>query len=1443
MTLPDLPAPATDDAAAHAEIASGEEVDALLAQIVDGILEQSRPALAEAIRLAAIPFWVDRPLLAALRAKQDGQDDKLFDRLERYTFVTEQADHLVYNRDVRRHLLHRWQSDPAGFAEANRRALTYFQAQLAASEPYTSPYEAATQAILYHTLAIDPTAGVTLLEQLVNDAGAEHRVAAAERYVSIAEEQRELLPPAALAALDYAQGLVDQLYERWAPSRERLENILARDATPADLQTRCRRSLGRTLVNEKQWVTAIALYQQALAAFQAQGDRREAALTMNDIGRAYLDLGLNTWGGGEPFQIERASRFRLLSDLAGWFTRLPLVLFLIIRLGPRPLLPVLHRIGRGMDWVIARLFGTAATWFKRAEKILVALDDHVGLATTREDQVYLYLALNHPREAEAVSRSLLQTEGAVLGEYRTARAQLNLAQALLRQRKAAEGASCLEQAQPVFVSCGHRKRIAETYTELAHAAVLQDDFDTAAAHYEKAIAAWREAGEPNALTDTVEEAEALVLHPRLSLQACVELSQTSKQVTRRDYPIRYIHPLVDGFQIAALIALAIVFFFALFLGIRTETGTAVDASAALVTPQYRPPGEEFSPRAELTIEQQTTPIFKPLVAGAVIGWAAAGYLIVYTVLGLYLIIKAPLASIQQGQFKDVTVDEQGVKLFTEPKGVCEYPWDEVKSLAIYDRRILGQLMASMSGMIISGDGPDLHISGLTRHYASVQQGIRERLEGPAREPVAVYDTSFSILGGRAGWLFWLALGYLAAFVVLANFRSSMLTDRSFIRPYALADLYSLGYLGLAAPLGWWFGVKPLRARLLVRSASPLVWAAGGIGLVFAVLSILQLSRGFVNLPRPDIAPGLLGAFLLGLTATHVVSARWRPGEAGDATQIEQRAGPVYPPAVRWGTLSVALLLIAATLFAVGREVLSFHQLVRGNSYAQTAEKQIKTDPAGAHANYEQALLAYGRSQSLRPKNAATLNNLGLVSVQLNQYEAAITHHQEALDQDPSNALTYRGNIALAYEAWAADRTQATDRIALYEQAIRIYDELINEIARSATSRLIMYRLLRGGARYQQGQILFQGKSTDPAQFPKYEAARQDYQWIIDNAGMSRSNRAIALAGRGWVDLQLRRQFKSKSDQWTGKLETARADFLMATSLDPEQMSAYTGLAWSYYFISQGLKACEEGYSANTAEAIKAIDQVIARDPNGAYHYRTRAQLKYILGRYCSDKYDRDAQYRAAIADYDLALRYGEGLEPASDLSQWWYTQGNLQFIVADYAEAATSYASALNKSPTSWNFAIALSKAYLKQGPAFFAEAAAADAQAVELMPEDQPTAFDEWKRLGWDAYTAGDYALSVEVSGRAMALRPGDPSVIFNQGLAYLAASELDAAEHTYSQGITVAERLAPKARWDRFAEAVTDLRKAQGIGADPAGAAPGLIKRLEAAWRRPYGRPMLRI
>ena len=1407
--------------------------DAVLAQLVETLLAKSRPELAEAIRLAAIPFWFDQPLLTALRGREDGLEGKLLARLRRLSFVHEEDGRYTYSQEVRHLLLEQWQQDREGFVEAHRRALAYFEECLATAPPREpAAYERLVQARLYHLLIADPQAGLRFLQERFQQAEDEHRLAVAEQLLAIADEQRPLLKPEERAYVDYLHGRLDQLYERWPRSRDRFRRMLARGGLPPDLEARIRRALAHTLAQEEQWAEAIAFYEEALATFRQLGDEAEAALTMIGLGNAYLDLALHTWGGGEPFQPDQLPARRIVA-LVSLFPRLPLVLYLVTQLGLRPLLPVLHRVGWEMDWVIVRLFSIAARWFHRAATHLRRLDDQVGLTRVEENLARLYLALDHPRQAEAIYRALLDKEGVLLGEYRAARARLGLATALLRQGEVAQARALLERVLPIFVGYGHQQRIAQTQTLLAQVAVLEDRPDQAVEAYRAALEVWQRVGDRVALTDTVHQMEALQDRPDLSAQAREALHQAAQQITHRRYLTRYNHPLLQRFRQAALLALALLVFFTLFIAVRTEAGTEIGANAVLVKPPLPAPEEEFSPVMRLNLQQQLRPTLNARIAVPIVVAALLGYLVLYTAVGLFFIVRTPLKAIQAGQARDVVVTPEGIG-----RADAELlPWDAVTILVRSDRCLVRHPLPSLSFFALFGKARHLLIGGVTRHYEGLQRLVRERLAGR----VTVHDVGFSLLRSKSGWLFLASLVYLALFVVLAQFAPDLLIVHlplpeslglPFV-PYTLADLYGLSYLGLAFPLGWWFAVQPLRTRWLLRPESPLVWAVGGGGFGLALLSLLQLNRWRFPLPRPDVAVGLLAAFLVSLSAAHIAQARPRSPGSADAAE----APHLYPAPVRRAALLAAFLALLLIFLSVGQELVSYHYLVMGRAYQQWAERvqQAKEEDEEegeiteeVRQLYERALAAYDRSLTWR-RTASTYNSRGAILAQLGRYQEAVSSYTLALALNPKEPI-YLSNVGLAYEAQAAVAEDRGLRVVLYDQALNAYNQALQMMEASPlryAQQFVTLRLLRGGVYYQRGQDRTLAGDREGG-LDDFRAALEEYQWVVDHA----PRRADGYVGRGWSRFWLRRQYPVEEvEKRRAFLEQALADFQQAVALDPKAVSAYTGMGWSHYFLAVGYPRCEPGdqdppgarnYRRHIEEAIQALNQVIRLEPKVAVHYRTRAQLHYLL-RHCDPLYTFEEQIRAAIADYDRALAL------APDRADWYIRRGNLYYALGRqyYKEAAANYEQALALQPEQADWWLTLGKIYRALGEDYYDEAIQAFRQATELDPEN----YGAHLLLGWTAYLAGDYRRSAEASGRAAALKPDDPRPYFNQGLAYVAMGRLQAARQSYQAGIQVADQLDPALRQARYEEAITDLRQ---IRDDPRQAAERFIELLQEALER---------
>ena len=293
-------------------------------------------------------------------------------------------------------------------------------------------------------------------------AQSEYRLAAAAQYVSVAEGQRPNLSPDGQAVLDYMQGRVQQLSGHWEASRSHLTEMLGEGGLSPALETLVSSALARSLVELKQEQDGIKLYEHALAACRQEGDRAQAVRIMVGLGYAYSNIAVRVWGSG--WLRLPALRVQFKPSTISAVLQLPLIIYLMSKLGFRASLTAIHRIGTGTDWMVARLLGLAAQWFRRVEAAseTEGAGDPEGLIRALEGLAQLYRLLDCPRQAEAINRRILDLEGVQSEGYRAARARLGLAHALLLREKAAQARPILEQILPIFASreiwhtSGHR---------------------------------------------------------------------------------------------------------------------------------------------------------------------------------------------------------------------------------------------------------------------------------------------------------------------------------------------------------------------------------------------------------------------------------------------------------------------------------------------------------------------------------------------------------------------------------------------------------------------------------------------------------------------------------------------------------------------------------------------------------------------------------------------------------------------------------------------------------------------------------------------------------------------------------------------------------------------------------------------------------------------------
>lgn len=1307
---------------AGAEQALGELLQDLLARI-----RSQMPNLYTLLRLSAVPLWLDEGILAVLRGRQDGSERSVLERLSRYSFFYEWTDRFSMSREARRLLLAEWQPKSEEFLSLNRQLLAHFEGRLAA-EPPRDPValERLIQSQLYHAMLVDPEQGVHLLGHLFQQAQDEYRLSAARQYLMVCKEIRPLLAASTQGYVDYFEAWYHHLKGNRHAAVLLFQQLSQRGDLAPDLRARVLRGLAAALVTERRWVQALAHYQTALALFRSLGDRREMAYTMNGLGDAYLDLAIITRGQGDHFDPFVASSAGL-SRLFGLFSllaRLPLVLYLILTLRLFLGSLSLDRLGRGMDWVIARLFSQAILCFRQARQILTEQAYPLGISRVDENLARLYLEINHPHQAKAEYQALL--DGSLpLGSYRQARIRLELAEADLRLGQWAEARRLLDGALPVFTALGHHRRVAETQTRLGHLAVVERGDGVGLTAYGRALDAWQQSGNPEAATNVFHHLEALAR--RLGEPDGTAAVQARAKTPVRTYSIGYAHPVMQIFKRVAVIGLILTTVFVVMVGLRTESGAQIGADMALNLPLQQEKEGGFGPEVEYTLQQQIVPqADSNLTRGAplLLAQSALAYLLIYTLLGFYVIKTISLAAVQAHQRLRITVDDQGISQISDDGETVTVPWRAATALLRADRRLRRTLLRSFSATAVLGPGQEVEAPGSVSHYPELTTQILARLDAaqpaartdrparfpwPRRQPVGgvpILDTGFTVLGNWAGWLFLLSFLGLLGFVAVVVLDPARLIAPLFPgQPYALVDFYSLLYLGIGLPLLYWFVLLIARWHLILRPYGPALAWLGALALGTTLLSSSQVIFFQLPLGRPDVLWSGAALLVILFTLKTVWIARSRRQEEGESLVAAPRA---FGWTTRLLVTTLGVILAGVVLFFLGLEVLSYNSLVQANHLLAQAETLRIQEPAAAGRLYAQATDAYDTSLGVRA-TPNLFNSLGSIYVQLGKlraagveidqeiyicgaqaaaemctpqenlgrdelFQAAVNAYEVAWAQQPGE-LTYRLNMALAYQEWASALDRFGDLNGRYRQALEIYDQVAAQVEKDPgrygglAQRVREYR---AAANYNLAAKIYSQLSGKADAFPFYTAAAADYRWLIENTPSPRK-RAVALTGLGWTEFNLR--YKLPQTDLDGRdlyLQRAIDHYQAGIVQDPSYGPLYNGLGWTeYYLVFSRPTRCNNSLPGEPDRAayIRGIERSIdvfrrgvqADTANGTY-YRTLAQLDYILA-FCNPEYARIPQLLRSLEDYDAALA-------RSPQAVWFYRQGTINLVLGDTYRAA-----------------------------------------------------------------------------------------------------------------------------------------------------------------------------
>ena len=343
---------------------------ALLHQIVD----QAPRLLKEGLYLAAIPFGYNTTLLTALRHRHDDKDARLVDRLAEYSFITplmgaaSGMSHAVQSGE-REILQKQWiAEDAAAYRTAHDRALLFWRnTPPAVSDPFIP-----TQNIVYHELIAAPEAGIETLIAAFRIYSTARRLAAIDRLLVTVEEALHRLTdlndpvyPRLDDTLVYLRARLDQLRGHWERAKIALEPLKQKPIS-ARLHAYVLRAYGLSLVQTGQYVEAMDYLERALKELRQRGEPgEELGFTMLALGDTNVRLARAARGYFEEPQPPQTMVEGVRRYLP--FLPVPLMIYLSSR-GLNFWHPDSWPAMKSPDWIIARLFGRGAKWYREADR-------------------------------------------------------------------------------------------------------------------------------------------------------------------------------------------------------------------------------------------------------------------------------------------------------------------------------------------------------------------------------------------------------------------------------------------------------------------------------------------------------------------------------------------------------------------------------------------------------------------------------------------------------------------------------------------------------------------------------------------------------------------------------------------------------------------------------------------------------------------------------------------------------------------------------------------------------------------------------------------------------------------------------------------------------------------------------------------------------------------
>ncbi len=1195
------------------------------------ILNKAPRLLREGLLLAAVPYEYNVPLLAALRQRNDGRDERLVKRLVNYSFIRRVEDGYHSMEAAERDFLQRkWlKDDVQAFRAAHERAAIFLEDH-PTSDPITH-----THNLIYHFLISDANRGTELFIKTFQAYINEHFLAAADHLVATANDA---YPYISSESATYSSSSNDTLSGFWSSSHfddlllfcqarlsqlrgERKKSYVTlsllegKKTLPKRLRPYVERAYGLALTHSGLYVEAIEFYHKALMHFYEQKESEiEQGHTLMMLGDAYVDLGMAARGYRErlPSTTFIESWKQALGNLS-LFAPLPIMIYLarhkLYFWHPRSWHVLLHQ-----DWIIASLFAWGARTYREADKLLESLEGK-SLEWNRADQklAQLYLRLGDAHQAIPLFQALLDEEE---GEYTRTLMKLGLASSWLQLGKVNLAEQQLQTILPIVKNYEEPLLKAQVIALLAEAKLRQEHDDTID-YFAEALELYIEQEDIGGATETVERLESIIRDSNITItnQQSEMIAHVANRLPWRQYQVRFHHSTFVNFRRLSLIFIGILIFLVPYVFIDINTVNFLQLSTSLTIPQ---------PLTEEDFETTVLPIFqslaKPSLELHVVMWQLLFmgliYAVIYLVMGLILIVRTQLYTLQEAtKSKIVRLNAKAITI-GEDEQARTIKWHDVTHLVSADLAWWKEPMPKNSVTIIATANEKIVLEGATAWYKE----ITERISSYVNEDALRINLSYSLFRSPLGAWYAVSVFCLLLFIIASQFSflEYRLNSKLFGSIYSLVDLYPYFYLGLLIPPLWWAVGRPLINRARLKRHLPVA------GFVFAgglICFALHWSRLFAFQNLPHIYLSLSSIVLFG----SVLIAFWQAKDATIPTFSAQEAtllfGHKMQPVARTETnafaqvrLALLTLLLTSLIFGLAVslvfEVAGYHYLVLGShklSQVSQLEEKMGSSSQQDHMSderidlLEEAIMAYSASLRVVPLprylaalggRAAATTQLAVATQDLKKFKNALDDYDEGVDLLPDDSTVY------------------SDRAIAYTIRSLTLKKQVKELSK-------------------QGQSIGQDASRLSKQ------AEEDYQ----NALKDMKNAIDRSDDDSEFESQLylwRIVLYNSAEEWNKALEEADR----VIKIDKENSQGYLNKGWAYFQIGNNLEDKTKNRQDNTTAKIlvQKADRhfekaIINFDEAGRQGYSS-TDLQLATGY---------AYYK--VEDYDMALQiWGKVIE-------------------------------------------------------------------------------------------------------------------------------------------------------------------------------------------------------